>query len=176
MNSGVEESNKDDISQKVEDVFATEYFLMKYILMIIPIYLSCLFFFFLDGSVLGMLKLLSGYTVVFSMFILSSEDMYILIKENIFRLFRVLSLTVIITLFCIIIMRFSDLLIIESSYTLQSQFYVNFNQLEIIIEIGSKFILSGFMILVTFWINISILALLVRFNVAHKALQFLNSK
>lgn len=176
MNSGVKKPDEDNITKTHEDLFATEYNYTKYILMLIPIYLSCLFFVFLDGSFLGMLKIISGYTVVFSLFILSSEEMYLHIKENVIRLLCIYSLIIGMFLIGGIVFYFMDLSIIETSYNIQSLLGIKFNPLHFLMGFTYKIVFSAFLMMVTFWINILILALLIKFNVANKMLQGFKSE
>lgn len=171
MNSDIKKTDENEVMEISEDLFMTEYNFTKYILTLIPIYLSCLFFVFLDGSFLGMLKIISGYTVVFSMFIISSEEMYFLIKRNISRLLIAFSLTVGIIFVGSIILYLSDLYLIQSVNETLSLVGIHFNPLHFIMGVGNKIIFGSFLVIVTIWINILILALLIKFNVANKILQ-----
>lgn len=166
----------DNAEDALGDTLFREYNIMKYILMLIPIFLSCLLFVFLDGSFSGMLKIISGYTVVFSMFLLSSEEIYIHIKTNILRMFITFSMLLLVFLIGGICMHFMDLYLMNSVSEVQYFIGVKFNPLPFIVGFTQKVMYSAFLLLFTFWINLLILVFLIKFDVANMMLERFKSE
>jgi hypothetical protein len=163
----MEKSNK-------ENKLFLEYTFVKYTLTIIPIYLSFLFFVFLDGSILGLFKTMAGYTAVFSLFLLTDEKTYFYIKAKINLLFKNASILLLILFIGLVITHLSNIVLIDLMQLSFINFGILFNP---IIKLINKLFLSSFLLVIAFYINICILALLIKFDVVNKiVLRFSDKK
>ncbi|WP_391116004.1 hypothetical protein [Psychrobacillus sp. L3] len=172
--------NNDNDSEKDEDVsaldFFTEYILVKYILMIIPIFLSFLLFILLDGSILGLIKITAGYTVVFSMFILMNEKSFLLLKKYINQLIKNYTIVILVISISLIVIYFSDILFMNSMKNSSINFDILLTLSETVINLLYKFLLSVFLLNLTFYINILILTALIKLDIGNRLLRFFTSE
>ncbi|WP_249659751.1 hypothetical protein [Lysinibacillus fusiformis] len=173
MKETVGKSDKEEVAIEVEVDYFSEHLLIKYILTTIPIYLSFVFFIFSDSSFLDLLKIMAGYTAVFSLFILNDEKTYFLIKENINQIFKNTSLVLFSIFIGLVILHFSDTIFTNSNQISFINLGIFFNP---IITFLNKLMWSSFLLTVTYYLNICILTLLIKFDVVNKIITRFSEK
>jgi len=150
-----------------------EYFMIKYILITIPVYVSFVLFTIDQGSLIELSKILVGYIAVFSAFFLLDEDMYFIIKSNIGKLLVLSGGATAILMGSTVILGFLDNIIINLLKSMGVEL-IPFHLLIPLINFSDKMLISSFLFMLCFFMNVVILFIIIKLNLSNKILSYIN--